>query len=211
MTLEILIQIVLFGVALAMDAFAISITDGLIYKDINSKKSLFIALVFGLMQMLMPLIGYFIIDLIRVIVGTNGGETAINIFKVVVAWVSFASLDIIGGKMIYEGINELIKPLEEKKEKLFSIKEVLIMGVATSIDALAVGISLHAGLSTNVTIWLHGAIIFIITFIICIIGLFLGGKISKLFKGKNEITLIIGGSILVLLGVWIILSHYLGI
>ena len=95
--------------------------------------------------------------------------------------------------------------------KKFSYKEVLLFGVATSIDALGTGVALHSGLSDNYTIFLHAAIIIAITFGICLIGLFLGGKIEKLLKGKNDITVIIGGVILLLLAVWIILSHYLGI
>ena len=85
------------------------------------------------------------------------------------------------------------------------------MGVATSIDALAVGVSLHAGLSTTSTIFLHVSIIMVVTFIICIIGILLGSSISKLFKGRHQATVIIGGIILILLAVWIIISHYVGI
>ena len=211
MDFETIARIILFGVALAMDAFAVSITDGLIYKDINKKKIFFIAGTFGVMQGLMPAIGYFAVELISVIVGNSGSVDAINIFGIVITWVSFALLLFIGGKMLIEGIIEIRKPPEEKKDKLFSVKEVLIMGVATAIDAMAVGISLHAGLSTNVTIWLHVSIICVITFVISLVGLFLGKQILKLFKGKTEITVIIGGCILILLAFWVVLSHYFGI
>ena len=211
MDLETIIKIILFGVALAMDAFAVSITDGLIYSDINKKKIFFIAATFGLMQALMPVIGYFAVEIISLIVGNSGSDTAVNVFKEVITWVSFGLLLFIGGKMIFEGIREINKPIEEKRDKLFSIKEVLIMGVATAIDAMAVGVSLHAGLSNNFTIWLHVSIICVITFGLSLIGLFLGKQILKLLKGKTEISVIIGGSILVLLAVWVVLSHYLGI
>ena len=211
MDLETIIKIILFGVALAMDAFAVSITDGLIYSDINKKKIFFIAATFGLMQALMPVIGYFAVEIISLIVGNSGSDTAVNAFKEVITWVSFGLLLFIGGKMIFEGIREINKPIEEKHDKLFSIKEVLIMGVATAIDAMAVGVSLHAGLSNNFTIWLHVSIICVITFGLSLIGLFLGKQILKLLKGKTEISVIIGGSILVLLAVWVVLSHYLGI
>ena len=211
MDLETIIKIILFGVALAMDAFAVSITDGLIYSDINKKKIFFIAATFGLMQALMPVIGYFAVEIISLIVGNSGSDTAVNVFKEVITWVSFGLLLFIGGKMIFEGIREINKPIEEKHDKLFSIKEVLIMGVATAIDAMAVGVSLHAGLSNNFTIWLHVSIICVITFGISLIGLFLGKQILKLLKGKTEISVIIGGCILILLAVWVVLSHYLGI
>ena len=211
MTLEIIAQIILFGIALAMDAFAVSITDGLIYSDINKKKSFFIAGTFGFMQALMPVIGFFAVEIVSLIVGNSGSTQAVEIFKIVITWISFGLLLFIGGKMLIEGIIEIRKPPEEKKTKLFSIKEVLIMGVATAIDAMAVGVSLHAGLSTKVTIWLHVSIICVITFGISLIGLFLGKQILKLLKGKTEISVIIGGCILIILAVWVVLSHYLGI
>ena len=196
MTWEIIANIILFGIALAMDAFAVSITDGLIYKDIDKKKIFFIASTFGIMQGLMPLVGYFAVEIVSLIVGSSGSTEAIKIFGIVITWVSFGLLLFIGVKMLIEGIVEIRKPLEEKKDKLFSIKEVLIMGVATAIDAMAVGVSLHAGLSNNATIWLHVSIICVITFAISLVGLFLGKQILKLLKGKTEITVIIGGCIL---------------
>jgi len=211
MTWEIIVKIILFGIALAMDAFAVSITDGLIYKDINKKKIFFIAGTFGVMQGLMPVAGYFVVELISKIVGSGGSANALEVFAAVITWVSFGLLVIIGTKMIIEGIVEIRKPVEEKKEKLFSVKEVLIMGVATAIDAMAVGVSLHAGMSTNVTIWIHVSIICVITFAISLIGLFLGKQILKLLKGKTEISVIIGGCILILLSIWVVLSHYLNI
>ena len=81
----------------------------------------------------------------------------------------------------------------------------------TSIDALGSGVALHSGLSNNVTIFIHISIIIVITFIISLLGVLLGNKIEKLFKGKTEITSIIGGCILLILAIWIVLSHYLGI
>ena len=83
--------------------------------------------------------------------------------------------------------------------------------VKMSIDAMASGVSLHAGLSNNITVWLHVSIIIAITFGVCLVGLFLGKGIVKLFKGKTEITSIIGGTILILLAVWIVSSRYLPI
>lgn len=211
MTAEILIAIVLLGIALSMDAFAVSITDGLIYTDLNKKKGLFIALVFGFMQALMPLIGYWLVEGVTLIVDETGGEKAGIIMSKIVSWLAFALLILVGAKMIVESITEMKKDAEEKTPKLFSYKEVLYFGVITAIDALGSGVALHSGLSTNKTIWLHVSIIMACTFIISLIGIFLGNRIEKLLKGKYEITGIIGGIILVLLGVWIILSHYLGI
>ena len=209
MTFEIIIQIILLGVALSMDAFAVSVTDGLIYQDINKKKALFIALVFGVMQGLMPLVGYWLVELVEFIVNEGAGTSAGNIMAAVVTWTAFILLLFIGGKMIVEGILSLRKPPEEKTTRLFSYKEVLLFGVATSIDALGSGVALHSGLSDNITIFMHVSIIICITFVISFIGVVLGGKIEKLFKGKTEITSIVGGCILVALAIWIVLSHYL--
>lgn len=212
MTLEIILQVILLGIALSMDAFAVAVTDGLTYVDINKKKSFFIAGVFGFMQALMPLIGYWLVELIQIIVGQAGGEKAGEIMAIVVTWIAFALLMFIGVKMLFDGIKNFKTPAEEKQPKKFSVKEVLIFGIATAIDALGTGVALHAGtLSNNGTIFLHAVIIMCCTFIISLIGLFLGNKIEKLFKGKYEITQIIGGIILLLLGVWIVLSHYFGI
>ena len=211
MTLEIILEIILFGVALAMDAFAVSVTDGLIYSDIDKKKSFFIAGVFAFMQALMPLIGFFVIELITFFVGESGGAEAGRIMSIVITWIAFGLLLFIGGKMLIEGIIEIRKPAEEKESKKFSVKEVLIMGVATAIDALAVGVSLHSGISTATTIWLHVVIIMVITFIICLIGLFLSSFFMKLFKGKYEVTTVIGGIILISLAIWVIVSHYTGL
>lgn len=217
MTPEILIQIFLFGIALSMDAFAVSVTDGLTYTDINKRRMFFIAGTFGVMQALMPLIGYWLVEIVEVIVGQTAGEAAGEIMATIVTWIAFALLIYIGGKMLIEAIKDIKKPAEEKESKKFSVKEVLIFGVATAIDALATGVAFHArngegvAMSTNTTVWLHVTIIMVCTFVISLIGLLLGNKIEKLFKGKYEITGIIGGSILLILGIWIVLSHYLGI
>ncbi len=211
MTFEIITQIVLLGIALSMDAFAVSVTDGLTYTDINKKKIFFIAGVFGVMQALMPLVGFWLVEGIATIVGESGGANAGKIMSDVVSWIAFGLLLIIGGKMLIEGIKDLKKPEEEKELKTFSVKEVLYFGFATAIDALGTGVALHSGLSSTSTIWIHVVIIMAITFVISLIGLFLGKQIMKLLKGKFEITAIIGGCILIILAIWIILSHYLGI
>jgi len=208
MSVEIILLVIYLGIALAMDAFAVSITDGLVYQDINKKKALFIATTFGVMQALMPLIGYWLVEGIEIAVGNNKYA---NVMALIVTWLAFALLIFIGLKMLLEGIKELRKPLEEKKVKLFSYKEVLIMGVATAIDALASGVALHSNMSNNVTIWLHVSIILVITFVLSFIGVILGKQIVKLFKGKYEVTQIVGGCILLTLAIWVVLSHYLGI
>lgn len=211
MTIEIIIQILLLGIALSMDAFAVSVTDGLIYQDINKKKALFIALTFGIMQGLMPLIGYWLVELVEFLVNEGSAGSASKIMSLIVVWTAFALLLFIGIKMLVEGILALKKKEEEKPVKLFSYKEVLFFGLATSIDALGSGVALHSGLSNNITIFIHISIIVVITFVISLLGVLLGHKIEKLLKGKVEITSIVGGCILLILAIWIVLSHYLGI
>ena len=206
-----ILEIVLLGVALSMDAFAVAVTSGLIYTDINVKRSVFIAVVFGVMQALMPLIGYWLVEGITVIVGEAGGAKAGQVMSQVVCWTAFVLLLFIGIKMILEDIKNMNTAPEEKVTKSFSVKEVLYFGVATSIDAMAAGVAMHSGMTTNTLVWLHVSIIMVITFTISMIGLFLGEKIEKMLKGKFEITGIIGGSILVILGFWIIISHYMGL
>lgn len=216
MTFQIIAQVILLGIALAMDAFAVSVVDGLVYQDINKRKSFFIAGLFGFMQGLMPLIGFYLIEIIEVVVGNAAGERASNILALVVTWLSFALLVIIGSKMIADGIKGLNKDKETQIKK-FSYKEVILFSVVTAIDALATGIVLHnkdasgVALSNNTTIWLHVAIIMVITFIISLVGVFLGKGIEKLFKGKISVTNIIGGAILLLLAVWVVLEHYVSL
>ncbi len=211
MSWKILLEVILLGIALSMDAFSVALTDGLTYSDINKKKSFFIAGFFGFMQALMPLIGFWLVELVEVIVGETAGASAGNVMALIVCWTAFALLLFIGGKMLIESILELRKPQEEKQPKKFSVKEVIMFGFATAIDALAAGVALHADLSDRVTIWLHVSIILVLTFSISLVGLFLGKQIVKLLKGKYEISGIIGGCILILLAVWVIVSHYTGI
>ena len=207
----ILLQIILLGIGLSMDAFSVALTDGLTYVDINKKRSFFIAGTFGVMQALMPLIGFWLVEAVERLAGQVAGEKAGEIAAVVVVWLAFALLLFIGGKMLIESIIEMRKPKEENKERHFSYKEVIFYGCATAVDALAAGVVLHADLSNNTTIWLHVSIILVLTFSISLVGLFLGKQIMKLLKGKYEISGIIGGIILILLAVWVIVSHYAGL
>ena len=211
MTWIILLQIILLGVGLSMDAFSVALTDGLTYVDINKKRSFFIAITFGVFQALMPLIGFWLVELVERIAGEIAGAQAGIVASKIVVWLAFGLLLFIGGKMLIESIIEMRKPKEEKKERHFSIKEVIFYGFVTAVDALAAGVALHADLSTIYTIWLHVSIILVLTFSISLIGLFLGKQIMKLLKGRYEISGIIGGIILILLAVWVVVSHYVGI
>ena len=209
MTWTIILQIILLGIGLSMDAFSVALVDGLTMKDINKKRSFFIAGTFGVMQALMPLIGFWLVEIVEIIAGSVAGEKAGAITATIVVWTAFALLLFVGGKMLIESIIELRKPQEEKKENYFSYRNVLFYGLMTAIDALAAGVTMHTGLSTASTVWLHVSMIMALTFGISLIGLFLGKWVMKLLKGRYEISGIIGGIILILLAVWVILSHYL--
>ena len=211
MTWSILLSVILLGIGLSMDAFSVALTDGLTYVDINKRKSFFIAGTFGVMQALMPLTGFWLVELIEVIAGSVAGKKAGEIASLVVVWLAFVLLLFLGTKMLIESIKEMRKPLEEKKERKFSIKEVLFYGFATAVDALAAGVALHARLSTTSTVWLHVSVILCLTFVISLIGLFLGKQIMRLLRGKYEIAGVIGGIILILLAVWVVVSHYTGL
>ncbi len=209
MTFEIIIAIVFLGLGLAMDAFSVALVDGLTMKGITKGRSFFIAGMFGFMQAFMPLIGFWLVEGVERIAGSVAGEKAGEIASLVVMWLAFVLLLFVGGKMLIESIIELRKPAEEKEEKEFSYRNIILYSVLTAIDALAAGVALHAGLSTTVTVWLHVSIILAITFALSLVGLFLGKGIIRLLKGKYEIAGIIGGCILILLAVWVVLSHYL--
>ncbi len=186
---------ILLGIALAMDCLALSITDGLVYKGLKIWQAFFIAFVYAALQGLFPLAGYFL------------GKTFIDKISPWHLLVAFGLLGIIGGKMIFDGIKGIVKP-EEKKEGKFSIPSVLLQGVADSIDAFAVGITLTSTINAenpasvpfSTTMWVI-AIIAICTFIISLIGVFMGKGINKLLRGHYEIANLFGG--LVLLGIGI--------
>lgn len=185
------ISLILIAIGLAMDAFAASIVDGLRYHNTTKRHGVFVALTFGLFQGVMPVIGYFL------------GSLFIDKIKDYDHWVAFGLLLAIGGFMIFEGIKGIVKP-ESVKEKEFSWKEIILQGIATSIDALAVGITLS---TFDIFIVYDALVITGITFVICLLGFFLGTQISKLLKGKYSIANIIGGVILIAIGVSIVIEH----
>ena len=117
MTFPIIMQIILLGIGLSMDAFSVALVDGLTMRDINKKRMFFIAGAFGVMQAVMPLIGFWIVELVTRIAGDIAGEHAGEIAALVVVWLAFILLLFIGFKMLIESIIELRKPQEEKEEK----------------------------------------------------------------------------------------------
>lgn len=192
------VTIILISLSLAMDAFTVSIVDGLTMKNLDKRKMLFICLMFGLFQGLFPFIAHFI------------GLTFMSYIEDYDHWISLALLAFIGGKMIYDGIKEVIERKKNKEEikdnNVFSYKKVIFQAIATSIDAFAVGITLESSVG-GLNIYIDILFIILITFICCVAGIFLGKQITKLLKGHYEIADFIGGTILILIGVKIVLSH----
>lgn len=200
MTFGIILSVILTGISLSMDAFAVSICNGLVYRDMTKRQAVFIPLVFGLFQALMPIIGFYV------------GMALIEYIDAFDHWIAFGILLLIGGKMIFDGIKELRSKEEELAPKKFSYPELLVQGVATSIDALAVGFGLNAmlGASTPIQLWawVSVAIIGVITFAISLGGVLIGVKVGKLFRKKACVAEIIGGAVLILIAVKIVLESY---
>lgn len=183
------VELFLIGVGLSMDAFAVSVCKGLNMRGkVNFKHAGVIALFFGGFQALMPLAGYFLG------IGFEKYITKID------HWIAFVLLGFIGGKMVIEAIKEWNAEDKQEEDRL-EIKELLILAVATSIDALAVGIT-FAFLSVN--IWSAISIIGVTTFILSMIGVVIGNKFGSNYKSKAEL---VGGLILVLMGAKILLEH----
>lgn len=180
-----ILEISLLGIGLAMDAFAVSICKGLSMKKMNWKNAIIIALYFGIFQALMPMIGYFL--------GTTF-ESFVTTFD---HWIAFILLALIGGNMIKESFDNE----DEKKNDKVDFKTMIVLALATSIDALAVGIAFAF---FDVNLLLAVAIIGIITFIISIFGVKIGNKFGDKYQNKAEL---IGGIILVILGIKILLEH----
>lgn len=198
----IVLQIILIGLSLAVDAFAVSVTDGMCYKNLNKVTSVTIPLTFGIFQAAMPLAGFFLGSLFA---------KQIDSFD---HYIAFFLLLIIGGKMVIDGIKELRSTDGEVKDKKFFYPEVLLQGVATSIDALATGFALipmlaQSNIASFHIFWLV-AIIGVITFALSSFGLFIGVKIGKLFKNKACIAEIIGGLVLVGIGIKILVEGIIG-
>ena len=178
-------EIIIISIGLAMDAFAVSVCKGLSMKKMNWKNAIIIALYFGFFQAVMPFIGYRL------------GTTFSNFVKNIDHWIAFILLSIIGINMIKESTdNEL-----EKRNDKVDFRTMILLAIATSIDALTVGITF-----AFFKIDLLMAILFIgdITFILAFLGVFIGNKFGDKFQNKAEL---FGGIILIIIGLKILLEH----
>ncbi|MBR2834265.1 MAG: manganese efflux pump [Coriobacteriales bacterium] len=183
-----LVELLLIAVGLSADAFAVSVCKGLGMRRINMRHTFIIALFFGGFQALMPVIGWFL------------GSTFARFVEPIDHWIAFGLLAFIGGKMIYDAINEEEDAPVEKDQKL-DMKELVLLAIATSIDALAVGISFSL---LNVNIVTSAIIIGITTFILSCIGVAVGNRFGAKFEKGAQIT---GGVVLIIIGLKILLEH----
>jgi manganese efflux pump family protein len=179
------IFLVLLGIGLSFDTFAVSVSCGLIDEKIKFLQAVRISLFFAFFQALMPVLGYFL--------GYNIKEYIENIDH----WLAFGLLSLLGLKMIWESF----KPDEEKNFNPHSLKVILSMSLATTIDAFIVGISL-AFMSVNL-VW-SALIIGTVTFLVAMLGMLFGKNIGSYFGKKIEI---LGGLILIAIGLKILLEH----
>lgn len=205
MTFPLFVSIFITGLTLAIDAFAVSVTDGMVYPNLDNKRRMSIPLTFGIFQAAMPLIGFYV----------SWGLSQIEIIEEVDHWIALVLLVFIGGKMVFDGIYDICEPVDKIKPKQYSLYEVLIQGVATSIDALAVGFSFNVMLEgiSYVHIWALASVLMIgiSTFIISYIGLLIGVGVGKAFGKKVGVASIIGGIVLILIGVKIVVGAYVAL
>lgn len=188
LNLVFLLNSVLFGIGLAMDAFSVSVANGLSNPDMPASRCLKIAGVFGVFQTAMPLLGWLCV------------HTIVETFRAVepaIPWIALALLVFIGGKMIREGLHEK----EDDEKTALRGGALLIQGIATSIDALSVGFTIAEYSFTLALI--ESLIIGAVTFGICTAGTRLGRRIGARFSGKAAV---FGGIILILVGIEIFIT-----
>lgn len=178
-----LFEIFFIAVGLAMDAAAVSMTNGMVYRNLKKRTYVAMPVFFGAFQALMPVVGYY-----------TGGLFA-DIMTKYSGIVIFIILGIIGGNMIKEGISDLRNHEDRGAKKVMSLKVLLFQSVATSIDAFAVGIGFSA---MRISIWMPVAMIGIITAVIVVIAIFIGRKFGDMLGCRAEI---FGGIILAIIGI----------
>ena len=212
-------EVLLLGLAVSMDASAVAMTNGMIHSKMKTGKILLIGLFFGFFQFLMPVIGYFITGIVA--------NAFLQAFEKISAWVSFGLLAFLGGRMLHEGIEAVINAkkaptdgcencervgactrLTPEKQEL-GLGKLFVQAIATSIDALAVGVSLmmekiSRGLVLGV--WGTTGIIGVCTLGLSIIAVYIGKAMGDRLADKAEI---LGGGVLLVIGIKILLESFI--
>ena len=181
-----ILTIIFIAFGLAMDAFAVSITSGITIKGLKFNNALKIAIFFGAFQAIMPLIGWL------------AGLGLRDFISGIDHWIAFGLLSVIGFKMIFESVK--IKS-NKKETNPLNVYTLLILSIATSIDALAIGVSFAF---IKIFIVTPAIIIGIVTFLLSFLGIFIGNRFGHFFENKIEIA---GGIILIVIGTKILLEH----
>lgn len=182
--LELALQSVALGVALAMDAFSVSMANGLNDPGMERKKMCVIAGTFAGFQFAMPMIGWFCVTTIKEI---------FSMFEKFIPWIALILLLLIGGKMLLDGIRGDAEGAESSGE--LGVKLLIVQGIATSIDALSTGFTTSAYSAFQA--FVSSLIIAVVTFFICIAGVKIGKKFGVRLAGKAQV---LGGVILILIG-----------
>ena len=187
----------LIGIGLAMDAFSVSLANGLNDPCMRRRKATIIALTVGIFQGVMPFIGWACVHTM---------VELFSAFEKFIPWIALALLSFIGGKMLVEGIEELRNHDEEKTvciPKRLGVVALLVQGVATSIDALSVGFTI-----SDYGVWealVAALVIAAVTFVICFFGIELGKRFGTALSGKSAI---FGGAILIFIGLEIFITSF---
>ena len=189
----------LIGIGLAMDAFSVSLANGLNEPDMLRGKILGVSGIFGIFQGVMPLIGWFCVHSIA---------SAFSVFEKFIPWIALGLLGYIGGKMLKEGIDEFKCKSEGGEEcpipKKLGLSALLVQGVATSIDALSVGFTISDYNALQAVVC--ALLIAVVTFAICFAGVILGKKFGTALAGKSAI---FGGAILIFIGLEIFITSFI--
>lgn len=184
-----ILELFFIAVSLAMDAFAVSVSNGLMLPKIRIWHAVIFGLFFGVFQFIMPLAGYIL---------ASSFSTYIEAFD---HWIAFILLAIIGGNMIKESFSD-DENAADVQANIMSFKNLTMLAVATSIDALAVGVTF--AIVDRGNIWISCSVIGIVAFILSYIGVMLGKKISGVFQSYAER---IGGAVLIIIGLKILIEH----
>ncbi len=184
-------QSILLGVGLAMDAFSVSLANGLNEPDMKKHRMCCMAGMFAIFQAAMPMIGWMCVHTI---------VQYFSFFEKLIPWIALGLLGFIGGKMLYEGITQKD---EHAEKQCMGLCGLLVQGIATSIDALSVGFTI-ADYDLYEAI-LAAVIIAAVTFIICLLGLLIGRQVGTRIAGKAGI---FGGAILIFIGLEIFITSW---
>ena len=185
-----MIEIVLIAVSLALDAFAVSVSSGISVPGFSWRQAVKMGCWFGFFQFAMPVLGWLLGT------GVSGYIAAVD------HWIAFALLALIGGKMVAEAVKKSCGAQEDEAPTELTARRLTVLAVATSIDALAVGVSL--AFVADVNILSAGAVIGVVAFALSVVGGMVGRNLGCLFQKRAEL---VGGLVLIGIGIKIVIEH----